>query len=162
MTPPIRLAHPRILQEALTLGLSHTEDSDFPASNLIFGPKGNFFRLAAAATGTLGLDFDLGSGNEKAIDHLILARADLFVNSDAVGISVKGSNQSRKTPEEVSSANLQVWYDASLGHTIGSNERISQLDDQSGNDDHLTQATEASKPRRSRGDNRENFAIRSQ
>lgn len=64
-------------------------------------------------------------------------------------------------PTQVSS--LTAYWDASLGSSVtSSGQKVSQLNDLSGNDYHLTQATAGNQPYLSRSDNRENRLLYSE
>lgn len=70
---------------ALLVSPEHLPHEDHAIGNLIGGERWNLFRLNETAKDSFGADqfdtsfiFDLGDGNTKAVDHLIIARADML------------------------------------------------------------------------------------
>jgi hypothetical protein len=154
MTTNLKIAYPDMPFNALSITSSETYSTDYPVLNLVNGSRGKRAELATAFTGQHEIEFDLGSGINQACDYVALGDAKIFKKSGVTQFQLKGSSASYRAPSSISG--LIAWFDPTKDVTYDSLRRISQVSDQSGNNNHATQSTDANKPVYSRADNKEN------
>lgn len=75
------IACPDIQRRAIKVAPSLTYDDDYPVLNAARGERYQVAQLAAASNTDLTIDFTLGTGNERAANYVIVARADLLAAS---------------------------------------------------------------------------------
>ena len=155
----LKIGYPDITFAAQSIASSATYDTDFPVKNIVNGPLSAHAKLQTAIAGQHTIEWDLGEGNEKSADYFALLRARPLKQSLTDQIVLRGSDVSYLNWQALSWT--AIW-DFSQGYTVDSVNRISQINDLSGNANHATQGTEANQPILSRADNKENLILQSQ
>lgn len=155
----LKFAIPDITFNAQSIVSTAAYDSDFPVTNIVNGPLAAHAKLQAAIAGQHTIEWDLGAGNEKSAEYFALLKAKPLKNSGVEQVCLRGSDASYVNWMGLSWT--AIW-DPSRDYTIDSVNRISQINDLTGNGNHATQSTDASKPLLSRADNKENRAIYSE
>lgn len=85
------ICYPDIPQSALAVSTSVTMDTDYPIENSFYGRRHNYAQLASSGS-ALTVTYDLGTGNSRTVDHLIVGGAEAMLREGAVsGIYVDGS-----------------------------------------------------------------------
>jgi hypothetical protein len=86
------ICYPDIPQSALVVTTSATMNTDYPIESSFYGRRHNYSQLATSGN-SLVVTYDLGTGNTRTIDHLIVGGAQVMLSQAAVtGIYVDGSN----------------------------------------------------------------------
>ena len=163
MTTNLVVAHPDIPRRAVSLTHTHTwgDTNGLQGfNNTRSGKRYNIAQLQSATSDPVKVNYNLGSGNGRAADHLIIGRADLLKNNGCSRIVLRGSSQSSFVPLSISG--LKLWLDANREVTYDANRKVSQWNDLSGNANHATQATSGNRPILTRADNRENLYLYSE
>lgn len=127
-----------------TVSASKTEDSSFPAKNLITGSRGKSHQLSTSTTDDYYLQFDRGSGNSSSSNYCSIQRASLLAEDNANAFRLRGSTQPYNLPSTITG--LKLWLDATRGVAKDGSNKVSQWDDQSGEGNHATQGAGANQP----------------
>lgn len=107
MATELLFAYPDIPLSSLTTTASQAMHALFPASASITGERNTFFRTNSSVS-SLVLTYDLGSGNTRAVNHLIVARADVYTANSGSDIKLEGDDNSSFSSPEVWSNNTAV------------------------------------------------------
>ena len=162
----IYISYPDIPDAAITREASRAFDDVYGWGNYIYGERYLRGRLVTAYSGKRRLDYDLGkvgtTDNTKSANHLIIARADLLKTRNIERITLRGSSQRGFGPSTVARPTAFWESKSEANMTLTSTRKVSQLNDLSGNNYHLTQATAGNQPYLSRSDNRENRVLYSE
>lgn len=91
MTSSFLIIKPDVPDAALVISSSVAFDEDYPVSASFYGRGYTHARIASAA-GALDITFDLGTGNSRTIDHLVIGGIKSLVDVSTTGLVVSGSN----------------------------------------------------------------------
>lgn len=155
----LKFAYPDIPFNVQSIVSSAVYDGDFPVKNIVNGPLAAHARLQTAIAGQHTIEFDLGSGVSQSADYFALLNAKALKHGGVEQVTLRGSDASYFNWNALSWT--AIW-DFSRDYTIDSANRISQINDLSGNGNHATQSTDANKPLLSRADNKENVFLYSE
>jgi hypothetical protein len=82
---------PDVPDAALVISSSTAFEEDYPAAATFYGRGYTHGRIASAA-GTLDITFDLGTGNSREVDHLVIGGIKSLVAVSTTGVVLSGSN----------------------------------------------------------------------
>jgi hypothetical protein len=85
------ICYPDIPASALVVTASPSFDTDYPVENTFYGRRHNYGQLAAGSTNIV-ITYDLGLGNSRTIDHLIMGGAQVLLGAFPRDLIVAGSN----------------------------------------------------------------------
>lgn len=97
MATNLVIGWPEIPMAANAVDHSHTWGDSIRLNDYNNARCGHRYQLAtlnAAVNATVTVGYDLGSGNTKTADFIIIARADLLLADDVTSVVLKGSNDS--------------------------------------------------------------------
>lgn len=88
------ICYPDVPVSALTVTSNQAStalDADYPIVSLFSGRRHNYFQLATASS-QLRITFDLGTGNSRVVDHLILGGCPVLLSDAIASAILDGSN----------------------------------------------------------------------
>jgi hypothetical protein len=91
MASSFLIMYPDVPSSALTVVSNRVFLPDYPIYSAFYGLGYNHARLSTPQT-SLEVVFDLGSGNSRTIDHLIIGGVKSLVSNSASAVYVQGSN----------------------------------------------------------------------
>jgi hypothetical protein len=91
MTSSFLICYPDIPPSALTWSVTDAFDVDYSLENAFYGERHNYAQLAAAQLSPTAT-FDLGTGNSRTVDHLIIGGAQLLLANGVTLAKVQGSS----------------------------------------------------------------------
>lgn len=91
MTSSFLILKPDVPNDALVVTSSQVFAEDYPAAAAFYGRGYTHARLDSAAS-SVEITFDLGTGNSRTIDHLVLGGVKSLVGASVNTIKVAGSN----------------------------------------------------------------------
>ena len=91
MATSFLILKPDVPDAALVITSSTAFEEDYPISATFYGRGYTHARIASAVS-TLEITFDLGTGNSRTIDHLVLGGIKSLVAASTTGLVVSGSN----------------------------------------------------------------------
>lgn len=83
--------HPDVTASALTVATNYTFAEDYPLVSSFYGVGYNHAKLASSQTG-FNATFDLGTGNSRTVDHLIIGGIKSLISVGVTGVYIQGSN----------------------------------------------------------------------
>lgn len=91
MTSSFLILKPDVPDEALVITSSTPFQEDYPVAATFYG-RGYTHGRIASAVGSLDIIFDLGTGNEREVDHLVIGGIKSLVAASTTGAVLSGSN----------------------------------------------------------------------
>ena len=91
MSPSFLILAPDVPEAALVVTTTVAFAEDYPIAASFYGVGYNHARLNTAA-GSVEVTFDLGTGNSRTIDHLVIGGVASLVDSSVSTVKVAGSN----------------------------------------------------------------------
>lgn len=91
MTSSFLILKPDVPDVALVISSSTSFEEDFPVSASFYGNGYTHARISSA-TGSLNITFDLGTGNSRAVDHLVIGGIKSLTAASTTGVILSGSN----------------------------------------------------------------------
>lgn len=91
MASSFLIMYPDVPSGALTVSSNQAFSEDYPLISSFYGVGYNHARLSSAQTGFTAT-FDLGTGNSRTIDHLIIGGIKSLVSAGVTGAYIQGSN----------------------------------------------------------------------
>ena len=82
---------PDVPDEALVITSSTPFEEDYPVAATFYG-RGYTHGRISSAVGSLDITFDLGTGNEREVDHLVIGGIKSLVAASTTGVVLSGSN----------------------------------------------------------------------
>lgn len=154
MTTNLLLGFPNIPFSGSPVYVSETEATGYEAENLACGGRTKEFKLSAATTNPLLVEWDFGSSTTATFFAVLGAKK--LKASGCNTVQLFGSAYRYNHPSTLSG--LKLWLDATKEVTFSSN-LISAWGDQSGNNYDAAQSNNTLKFSYSRPDNVENWAL---
>jgi hypothetical protein len=100
MTSTLLISYPHIPKATRIITTSGAYAEDLPVQNSILGKRHNVAALETAAASVI-IDYDLGSGNTAAVDHVIIAKANHLQGETGITLTLSGNSASRADPDLV-------------------------------------------------------------
>lgn len=91
MASSFLILKPDVPNDALVISSSVDFEEDRPLSSSFYGEGYTHSRISTAA-GSLNITFDLGTGNSRSIDHLVLGGVKSLTAASVTGVVLSGSN----------------------------------------------------------------------
>lgn len=91
MASSFLILKPDIPDAALVVSSSTAFEEDYPVASSFYG-RGYTHARVASAVGTLDITFDLGTGNSRAVDHLVIGGIRSLVAASTTGVVLSSSN----------------------------------------------------------------------
>lgn len=91
MTSSFLVLKPDVPDEALVITSSTPFEEDYPVAATFYG-RGYTHGRISSAVGSLDITFDLGTGNEREVDHLVIGGIKSLVAASTTGVVLSGSN----------------------------------------------------------------------
>lgn len=82
---------PDVPDAALVISSSVPFEEDYPVAATFYGRGYTHARISTAAT-SVDITFDLGTGNSRAVDHLVIGGIKSLVAASTTGVVLSGSN----------------------------------------------------------------------
>lgn len=106
MTSSFLILKPDVPDAALVITSSTQFEEDYPVSASFYG-RGYTHARIESAVGSLDVTFDLGTGNSREIDHLVIGGIRSLIAASTTGVVVSGSNDGTTwVPQIGTSANF--------------------------------------------------------
>lgn len=91
MTSSFLILKPDAPDAALVVSSSVTFEEDYPVSASFYG-NGYTHARVSSAVGSVDITFDLGTGNSRTVDHLLIGGIKSLVATSTTGVVLSGSN----------------------------------------------------------------------
>jgi|688.fasta_scaffold01277_53 hypothetical protein len=91
MASSFLILKPDVPDSALVITSSTPFEEDYPVSASFYG-RGYTHARIQSAVGSFEITFDLGTGNSRAVDHLVLGGIKSLVATSTTGVVLSGSN----------------------------------------------------------------------
>jgi len=103
MAASFLILKPDVTKSALVVSSSQTFAEDYPLAASFYGLGYTHARLNAAAS-SVDITFDLGTGNSRTIDHLLIGGIRSLVTSSVNTVKVAGSNNASTWVDQIGTA----------------------------------------------------------
>lgn len=91
MSTNLLIGYPQITIDAASVADDSDYETDYPRENVIYGPRAKIARVEADTT-KIDITFDLGSSQQKTIEFLYVARANLLKAKGSTHLFLEGSD----------------------------------------------------------------------
>lgn len=131
----------------------------YPWVNTFSGPKYALHKVPAVQNSDFVAEYDLGSGNSKAVNFLALGRADFLAPANVQSITLKGTTNGKGEIKDVGRRNgAMYWWDGDENIVRSSTATLTSWTDKISG---ITFTPVGAAPLVTRADNRCNFTLRS-